>query len=81
MPEREVRSDADRPPAVVHQLSRDVVDRRDVVGVDRVAQAEAVGEERRPEQDGVIVEGGQRPDPGAQVGGREHGVEADDAPA
>ncbi len=78
MPEREVAPDAERPRAVVYQLARDVVDRRDVVGV---AEAEVVGEECRAEEDGVRVKGRQRPDPGAQIRGREGGIEADDAAA
>ena len=42
MPEREEESDAQRPAAVGHPLAGGVVDRRDVVRVERVAQAERV---------------------------------------
>ena len=45
--EREEEADAHRPLAVLQQLPRRVVDRRDVVGVEGVAEAEGVGE--RPE--------------------------------
>ena len=57
MAEREKEADADRPLALLHQLAGDVVDGGDVVGVDRVAQAEAVGQERRAEQHRIGVEG------------------------
>ena len=50
MAEREEEADRDRPLAVLHQLAGDVVDRRDVVGVDRMPQPERVGEKRRAEQ-------------------------------
>ena len=43
VPEREEEADAERPLAVGHQLARRVVDRRDVVGVEGVAQPERVG--------------------------------------
>ena len=43
VPEREEEADAQRPLALGHQLARRVVDRRDVVGVEGVAQPERVG--------------------------------------
>ena len=52
-PSEKKRPTADRPLAVLHQLAGRVVDRRDVVRVDRVAQAEGVGEEGGREQDRV----------------------------
>ena len=45
--ERKEEADADRTLALLHQLARDVVDRGDMVGVHRVAQAECVGQQRR----------------------------------
>ena len=60
----------------LHQLARHVVDRGDVVGVDGVAQAEAVGEEGRAEQDGMVAERDQRPDPGQHIGEEEDGIDA-----
>ena len=44
MAQREEESDADRLLALLHQFSRYVVDCRDVIGIDGVAQAKAVGE-------------------------------------
>ena len=52
MAEREEQADADRALAFLHQLARDVVDGGDMVGVDRMAQPEHVGEQRGAEQSG-----------------------------
>ena len=49
VPEREEVSDAERPLAVLDQLARRIVYRRDVVGVEGVAHAERVGEDPCPE--------------------------------
>src|SRR5262249_54767074 len=43
MADREEEAHAERPPAVVQQLARRVVDRSDVVSVEGVTQAECVG--------------------------------------
>ena len=69
MAEREKQPDRDRPLAGLHQLAGDIVDRRDVVGIDRMPKAEAVGQQRRPEQDRLVVQGDERPQPGKQVSG------------
>ena len=42
VPEREEEADAQRPLALAHELARRVVDRRDVIGVERVAQPQRV---------------------------------------
>src|SRR5260221_3451018 len=49
MAEREVEAHRDRPPALLHELAGDVVDGGDVIGVDGMARAEAIGEHRRPQ--------------------------------
>ena len=49
-PSEKKKPDPDRTLAVLHQLPGDVVDRRDVVGVEGVTQPEAVGQRRGPEQ-------------------------------
>jgi len=36
MAQREEQADPDRPLTLLHELARDVVDRRDMIGVDRV---------------------------------------------
>ena len=46
--EREEEADAERALAVLEELARRVVDRGDVVGVERVAQAERVSERAEP---------------------------------
>jgi hypothetical protein len=45
----------------MHQLASDVVNGRNVVGVEGVPQPKAVGEERCAEKQGVIAEFKQRP--------------------
>ena len=49
--QREEEPDAQRPLALAHELARRVVDRRDVVGVERVAQPERVGREPDPRRE------------------------------
>ena len=66
MAEREEQADAERPLALLHQLARDIVDGGDVVGVDGMAQAEAVGEQRRAEQQRLVVEHRGTPTPRRQ---------------
>ena len=78
VPEREEEADAQRPLALAHQLARRVVDRGDVVGVERVAQAERVGGDargrgRRPRS--------RRARSGAARRARAGGQEADDVQA
>lgn len=53
MAEGKVEADADRPFAVLHEFSRDVVDRRDVIGIDGMPQSEGVRQQRGSEQDRV----------------------------
>ena len=76
--EREEQADRNRPLAILHQLARHVVDRRDVVGIDGVAQPERVGEKRGADQHRVIVECDQRPRPRQHIGADQDNVEAGD---
>jgi len=89
VPEREPEADAQRPLTLRHQLARGVVDRRDVVGVERVAQAQRVC--RDPEPDAEHAGGAelvalrrhhddQQEEPG-DVQGPDRGGEQRDAPA
>ena len=66
MADGEEEADTDRALALLHQLAGDVVDGRDVVGVDGVAQAEAIGEQGGAQQDGLMAEYQQRPGPDRQ---------------
>ena len=50
-PEREPEPDAQRPLALAHQLAGRVVDRRDVVGVERVAHPERVRGDPDPDRE------------------------------
>jgi len=53
--EREEQPDADGSLAVLHELPGRVVDGRDVVGVERVAQPEGVSEAAQRQDRGVAV--------------------------
>jgi hypothetical protein len=75
MAERERESHAQRPLAFLHQLARHRIDRGDVVGVDRVPQAEAVCEQRGAEQQRVVPESDQRPCPCGEIGRDQRGVQ------
>jgi hypothetical protein len=65
--EREKQSDAHRASTFLHQFAGHIVDRRDVVGVERVPQAKTVSEGRRAQEDRIVVEGDNRPQPGGGV--------------
>ena len=64
--------------ALLHQLAGDVVDGGDVVGVDGMAEAEAVGEEGGAEKDGETVKGDDCPEPRTDVEGQEEDIDGDD---
>ena len=78
MPEREEEADRDRPLALLHQLARHIVDRGDMVGIDRMAQPEAIGQHRGADQDRLMRERDEGPDPGGQIAGNEKGVDRND---
>ena len=50
MTQRKEEADAERPLALLQHESHRVVDRRDVIGIERVAQPEHVGDETEPDQ-------------------------------
>ena len=52
-----------------------------MIGVDRVAQPEAVGQEGGAEQHRIVVEGDQRPAPGRHIDGDQQPIDADDPAA
>ncbi len=81
MPERKEQADAERLLALLHQLARHIVDGGDVVGVHRVAQAEAVSEEGGSQQDRIVVEGCEGPGPDGDVDGDQPGIERDNLSA
>jgi len=69
--------DSNRPLALLHQFACDVVDRGDVVRIDRMSQPKAVGNKRRCQQQGVAVKRREGPNPGEQVRGDQDHVERD----
>jgi len=81
MTEREQEADGDGPLAVLHELSRDIVDGGDVIGVHGVAEAEAVSKKRGAKKHGIAVKRDGSPKPRAEVENGEKDVDADDATA
>ena len=81
MTEREEEPDRDRTFALLHQLARDVVDRGNMIRINRVAQPETVREERRAQQHRAISEGNERIEPGGNVERDQETVDPDDLAA
>ncbi len=81
MAERKEESHADRALALLHELARHIVDRRDMVGVDRVAQAERIGKQGRPEQERPMAQDYKRPEPDEYVAADQDGVDGDQTAA
>ena len=77
MAEGEKEADGEGLLALLHQFADDIVDRRDVVGVDRVTEAEHVGEKGGAQEHRVPGEHRPGAEPGDDVGGDEHRVESD----
>jgi hypothetical protein len=75
MAEREEQADRDRPPAVVHQLAGRDVDRRDVIGVHRMTQPEPVRDGGGAEQQRMVAQHRERPNPDGDVGGDQAGIQ------
>ena len=78
MAKREKQADSDRAAAFLHQFAGHIVDGRDVIGVEGVPQAKTVGERGRAEQNRVVVEGGNRPQPCSGVEYEQEDVDRDD---
>ena len=76
MAEREKESNRDWTSAFLHQLACDIVDSCDVIGVEGVAQPEAIGEESHTEQQRLTMELDQRPQPSADIADDEERVDA-----
>jgi hypothetical protein len=77
MTEREKEPDGDRSFPFLHKLAYDIVDRRDVIGVDGMAQAECVGQERGRKQRRAIRQLYECPCPGERVRQDEHRADGD----
>ena len=74
MAERKEKTHADRPLALLHELARDVVDRRDMIGVNRVPQAESIGEQSRAEHHQPVAQSDERPKPDQNIAADQNGV-------
>ena len=79
MAQREEQADGDRPLVLLHQFPRHVVDGGDVVGVDGVAQAEAVGQKAQAQRRRIGIEQGQRQAPGSHVQPNEKEIDPEDS--
>ena len=77
MAEREEQANPHRAAAFLHQFAGHIVDRRDVIGVERVPQAKTIGERGRAEEDRIIVEGDNRPQPCGGVEDEQEDVDRD----
>ena len=77
MAEGKKETDGDRPFALLHQLARHVVNRRDVIGIHRMTKAKRVGQERRAQQNRMVMKGNQRPDPRPGIDTNEQRIQGD----
>jgi hypothetical protein len=75
MPQREEEPDRNRPLPRLHQLACHIVDRRDVIGINRMTETERIGQQRGSEQNRIVPERDQRPEPGQAIGGQQDGIE------
>ncbi len=75
MPEREEESGAERPLSLLEQLAGRVVDRRDVVGVEGVPQAERVREQAEPGERGLARRVVEEETPAGDVQAGHHSTE------
>ena len=71
MPQREPRANGKRPLPLLHHFAGHVVDRRDMVGVHRVAQTITPGQQAGGHQRAAAAERRKRPAPGQQIGGNQ----------
>ena len=81
MSQREHEADRDRALSFLHQFAGHVVDGGDVVGVDGMTQAEAVGEESGSQQDRVMVKSDGGPEPCSDVESEEDRIDCGDSGA
>ena len=72
-PSEKIQADAYGFAAPLHQLARHIVDRRDMVGVEGVPQAETISQRGGAHENGEIVERHNRPGPSSNVADHEQG--------
>ncbi len=56
MPQRKEKADGDRSLSLLHQLARHIVDRCNMVRIDRVTKPKAVRQHRGPNEDWLMDE-------------------------
>src|ERR1700688_2871501 len=78
MSQRKEEADSDRPLSLLHQLARDVVDRRNVVGINAVTKPEAVSQNGGSDQNRLMRERDERPGPGRQIAKNQQAVNCGD---
>src|ERR1035437_8053157 len=78
MPEREHKPNRNRTLSLLHQFARDVVDRRNVVGIHRVAKSKAVSKKGSAKKHWIMVKCDQGPEPRSQIESQQHGINRDD---
>ena len=81
MPERKEKANRGGPLALLHELSGDVVDGGDMVGVDGVAQSKGVGQKGGSELDREIPKRDESPAPGCNVSDSKDRIEDNNRPA
>jgi len=79
--ERKEEADADRALALLHEPAGNVVDRRDMIGIDCVPQAKGIGEQSRAQEDRLIAQGHKRPEPDENIAADQNGIDGDQAAA
>src|ERR1700730_6261066 len=81
MPQRKEKADSDRSLSLLHQLARHIVDRCNMVGIDRVTKPKAVRQHRGSNQDWLMDERNECPNPGRQIGDDENGIDCNNPTA
>src|SRR5208282_5069037 len=74
----EVKSHRHGSPSILHEFASNIVDRRNVVGIDGMPKTKGVCQEGRAEENRFIVERKNCPYPGTYVSGGQKAVNADD---
>src|ERR1700722_7966197 len=77
MSQRKEKADRDRPLSLLHQGSRDVVDCRNVICIDRVTKSETIGQYGGSDQNRLMREREEGPYPGRQIGKNQQAVNSD----
>ena len=77
MAEGKKETNGDRPFALLHQFARHVVNRRDVIGIHGMTQTKRIGQERRAQQNRMVMKSNQRPNPCPGIKSNEQRIHGD----